>query len=395
MESPSPSGSTYSTATVEAHLLNHMESADEPPLYTINLSLPPKERYAQICADFKDKLANLAAIYDDAIAFLGLSRFSRFLLNNLILRRLHSREENEEVHAIATLVEMPIHLAVAYNTLLDLFSGCMSAGVRVTDAGDGRNKLGMVHLRGLDWDMEPLRELIIRVEYVKEGVVIARAVTYAGYTGVLTGVREGLSISFNYRASIVSASPILKHRIHQLLMLLGLRQSAPSHLRRILLSPGPAQSLDDITRWITHPNTRLSSCYLTFCSPSSVLVVERDLAKARTQTSTVYRTVTNHDVDIESLTQDERLHLYRKSGFNDESANAIVEDSVDRKESMIQLIRGSEDKGEVRRTMRDVKLWLETEPIKNETTHFSCIMDPSVKGGGLVWVQKYHDTESS
>lgn len=164
-------------------------STDEPPLYTIDLSLPPKQRYTRICADYKDKLTALSSLYDETLTFLGISRFGRALLNNVILRRVHCAEETEEIRAIASAVRVPIHLVVAYNTLLDLFSGCISAGVRVQDAGEGRNKPNMVHLRGLDWDMEPLRELIINVEYVREGNVVARAVTYAGYTGVLTGVR--------------------------------------------------------------------------------------------------------------------------------------------------------------------------------------------------------------
>ena len=37
-------------------------------------------------------------------------------------------------------------------------------------------------------------------------------------------------------------------------------------------------------------------------------------------------------------------------------------------------------------TVGDVKLWLRKHPIRNELAHFSCIMDPSVEGGGLVWV---------
>jgi len=383
--------SSSSTAAVSQHQ-NHtppLYSHDEPPLYTIDLSLPPKHRYARICADYKPKLSALTSLYDETLAFLGIPWIGRVLLNNLILRRVQCAEETEEIRAIARAVKVPVHLVVAYNTLLDLFSGCISAGVRVQDAGEGRNKPSMVHLRGLDWDMEPLRELIINVEYVRGGNVVARAVTYAGYTGVLTGVREGLSISFNYRACIASSSPIHKHRIHQLLMLMGFRRSVPSHLRRILLSPDPPQTLHDINQWVTHSKTRLSSCYLTFCSPSAVLVVERDLAKATVRTSETYLAVTNHDLAMESMTQDERKRMLREQGFNDSVVNDIVVDSVERKDGLMEHVMGTEVRGEARRTMRDVKEWLEAEPVKNEMTHYSCIMDPSVRGGGLVWVQRY------
>lgn len=106
---------------------------------------------------------------------------------------------------------------VAYNTFLDLFSGCASGGVRTrvptslsSRFGDDENaessrkaawrkaaksskvelnEATMVHFRNLDWGMPVLRDLLIRVEYTREGRVVARAVTYVGYVGVLTGVR--------------------------------------------------------------------------------------------------------------------------------------------------------------------------------------------------------------
>ena len=174
-------------------------------------------------------------------------------------------------------------------------------------------------------------------------------------------------------------------------MLMGFRRSVPSHLRRILLSPGPPKTLHDISQWVTHPDTRLSSCYLTFCSPSAVLVVERDLAKATVHTSETYMAVTNHDLNMENMTHDERRQLLRERGFGDQVVNDIVMDSVERKVELLDLVRGSEvTEGEApRRTMGDVKEWLEAEPVRNEMTHYSCIMDPSVRGGGLVWVQRY------
>jgi hypothetical protein len=38
--------------------------------------------------------------------------------------------------------------------------------------------------------------------------------------------------------------------------------------------------------------------------------------------------------------------------------------------------------------VEDIKTWLRTYPLRNETTHFSCIMDPSAPdGGAIVWVE--------
>jgi hypothetical protein len=59
--------------------------------------------------------------------------------------------------------------------------------VKVNDAGDGCDTEGVVHFRVLDWDMEPLRKLIICVEYVRNDDVIARwAFVSPPFTSFLT-----------------------------------------------------------------------------------------------------------------------------------------------------------------------------------------------------------------
>ena len=44
--------------------------------------------------------------------------------------------------------------------------------------------------------------LTIEVDFIRGGNVVSKATTWAGYIGVLTGVRpEGFSVSVNYRRS--------------------------------------------------------------------------------------------------------------------------------------------------------------------------------------------------
>jgi hypothetical protein len=154
---------------------SQLPSENRPPTYRIDLSLAPHLRYKEICRDYKDRLVHLVEIYDE---ILGKTYYPRQykLLNFLakkLLSRVHSKEENEEIRGIAEATGMERHLVVAYNTFLDLFSGCTSGGVKVNDAGA---RPGIVHFRNLDWAMEPLRRLMICVEYVHEGNVVARCV---------------------------------------------------------------------------------------------------------------------------------------------------------------------------------------------------------------------------
>src|SRR5271168_4121857 len=109
--------------------------------------------------------------------------------------------------------------------------------------------------------------------------------------------REGLSISLNYRARINSKSSTFQNRVHMLLILLGLRPSITSQLRHILFSPDPVPTLQELASKFKKMTT--SSCYLTFCTPSEVLIVEKDLKSAVIHTSDQFLAVTNHDAYME------------------------------------------------------------------------------------------------
>lgn len=41
--------------------------SDEPPLYTIDLALPPRERYKHVVKDFQNKLQSLTALFGELV----------------------------------------------------------------------------------------------------------------------------------------------------------------------------------------------------------------------------------------------------------------------------------------------------------------------------------------
>ena len=59
----------------------------------------------------------------------------------------------------------------------------------------------MLHFRTLDWGMDPLRRVICQLDFTTKphGPIFASTITYVGFVGVLTGVRQGLSVSLNFR----------------------------------------------------------------------------------------------------------------------------------------------------------------------------------------------------
>ena len=161
----------------------------DPPTYRIDLSRPPFERYLQLATDFKAAVSSVIPLFDEVVKLLHpwLPISPVRFLARLMLRKVYSAEETEEMRGISHASGVEMFLIVALNTFLDLMMGCTSGGVRTKEGQGARAK--MLHFRTLDWEMEPLRKLVVQVEFVREGRVVGKSITYAGYVGVLTGVR--------------------------------------------------------------------------------------------------------------------------------------------------------------------------------------------------------------
>ena len=152
-------------------------------------------------------MLNLTSLFDEIVGVIipFLSTNWLHFLCRMLLRRVYDKEENAELKGISKATGVQIYLLVCFNVLLDLFMGCSSgdAVVKASDDQDCGSK--MVHFRTLDWGMPSLRRVIVHLDFVSEksGPVIASSVTYAGYFGVLTGVRRDFSLSLNFRPNRV------------------------------------------------------------------------------------------------------------------------------------------------------------------------------------------------
>lgn len=97
-----------------------------------------------------------------------------------------------------------MYILVALNVLLDSLMGCTSGGVLTKPENmrgvernawdEDEHSLRMMHFRTLDWGMDELRSVLVVLEFVRSKSevpekVIARTISYAGFVGMLTGVR--------------------------------------------------------------------------------------------------------------------------------------------------------------------------------------------------------------
>lgn len=209
-----------------------------------------------------------------------------------------------------------MYLLVCFNVVLDLLMGCSSGGAAVEplESLNSDQTVRMMHFRTLDWGMPSLRRVLILLDFVLEpnGEPVASTVTYAGYVGVLTGVRKDLSLSLNFRATHNSDGHFVnvKYYWHHLMVLLGLRRSISSILRahlipRTYMKTSASSSLE-ASRLPTYGDivaeascrqqpVLTTACYLCFSSGVETTVIEKDLSTAVLASSTDFIVVTNAD----------------------------------------------------------------------------------------------------
>lgn len=276
-----------------------------PPTYWIDLDLPPRRRYVDLAKQYADRLRSLTKLFDELVTDLHPKASPEWFrrLARIFLRKLYTREETEEIRGISEAINVEFYLIVALNVSLDLLMGCTSGAARSRE--EGKNETRMLHFRSLDWGMDPLRQVIVQLKYkrsrsLEPDKALATSITYVGFVGVLTGVREGLSASLNFRP-VHNATTKMGHAryySHLLLVLLGWRRSVSSLLREVLLPTSPSvshPSLVDIVERIPHqPST---AAYLIFSDGDTTITMEKDSRSAVLRSSSSFIVITNHDVD--------------------------------------------------------------------------------------------------
>ena len=377
-------------------------SRTQPPKYVIDLSLPPIQRYQKIAEDFKPQLISLPTLFDELAGQVHpkISVPTVQMIARLFLRRLYSAEETEELRGIQLRTGIEMHLLVAFNVLLDLLMGCTSGGIRVQDRKEPPR---MLHFRTLDWGMEALRPIIVQLEFIERpgGKVIASSITYAGFLGILTAVKEGLSISLNFRPYHNATTRIGNVRFYgnHLLVLLGFRPAISSLLRQCLLPArnssinlSNSQNTFDSIRQLM-PSMKSTAAYLIFSDGNRTMTMEKDLHSALVRVSEDFIAICNHD---EAEEREEVVDVEGSSKAVKEATGMelLLEDSHDRKKLAMQLWeratwkhkRTNDAQSRSMNTKKLIKL-VKTYPITNEETHFACIMDP--RKGEFVWVEQY------
>ncbi|ETN36346.1 uncharacterized protein HMPREF1541_08623 [Cyphellophora europaea CBS 101466] len=387
------------------------------PVHRIDLSLPPRERYKELARQYIPQIASITPLFNQLLADLGIPEKRHGTVNTLarlMLRGVYSPVETAELRGICEVTGVDMYLLVALNVVLDLLMGCTSSTVR-SDIGK------IWHLRTLDWGMDPLRDVIVQLDFIRSDSrrrerpqpdgsdrsdeVIASSITYVGFVGVLTGARPGLSMSLNFRAlhNAHTRWGHIRFYAHHLAVLLGYRQSISSVLRQYLL--------DDDRKPVTLEPKKLAeieldfqlihttAAYLVFCDGSHSVAVEKDFATANIRwDKDGFLVATNHDLEDTNTGKDPTpagAHSGQLARMK--AMEELVEDSKERSECVSAKWRtvARRASGRSTRSSRglfgisqdDAIKWVCDWPTTNETTHFATVMD--AKDGVIRWAHAY------
>ncbi|KAB8337283.1 hypothetical protein FH972_021584 [Carpinus fangiana] len=375
------------------------------PRFTIDLSLPPYERYKELAAQYRPQLQHLIPLFDNLLSDCGIPERCHGSINwvaKYLLRGVHSPVETAELRGIADSIKVPMYLLVALNVVLDLLMGCTSGGVKCCEARQPLNQAQMLHFRLLDWGMDPLREIVVQLDFVRSASsqpsrVIASSVTYVGFVGVLTGVCPGLSMSLNFRGVHNEQTRVesIRYQLHRFLVLLGRRPSISSLLRGYLFTdPAPReikQETKDLASICTDlESQRTTAAYLIFCDGHRTVAIDKDFTTLHKRESTSFLVTTNHDVDDYITPTDSPTAVANQPAAVAGMAE-ILEESRDRMNCLVEkwdakvkrvqqraIKRGDEAVTEDNVTVTEAELirWVTAWPTANESTHFGVVMDP-------------------
>ncbi|GAB1600649.1 acid ceramidase-like [Argonauta hians] len=186
------------------------KSTTAVPDVIINLDLPAHDRWKEVAMKYKDSMKNLIGVLKTLVKSIPE-------VGNLIIEIIDEKFEKfiptlpapyaDELMGMADYSGLNRGEVVLYNIFYEIFTVCTSI---VAEDKNGE----LFHARNLDfglfmgWDVknntwaitEALRPMIMNLDFQKNNKTVFKSVNFAGYIGVLTGVRPGaFTLTLNER----------------------------------------------------------------------------------------------------------------------------------------------------------------------------------------------------
>jgi len=179
-----------------APLTNHADPV-AAPLYTIDLDLPPSQRWQEICSvpDYQQQMQSFVKSITDLLPNQGKDLQE---LGNTLNSHYFPSEMAQEISGCAQYLGVPTGWLSIINIGYEISDACTSIVAQTTNGT-------IYHARNLDfwtgiWLTDTLRNMTFQAEYMRGGKLAFHTTTFAGFVGSLSGqVPFGFSVTIDTR----------------------------------------------------------------------------------------------------------------------------------------------------------------------------------------------------
>lgn len=177
----------------------------------VNLDLPADQRYNDLAEKKTPQLLHLLGFIKNFTSFIMHGKLFGFVDKDLgPLTDTLPAPYRDEIKGLSRATGIPLGEVLLYNIFYEVFTVCTSI---VAEDKSGN----LFHARNLDfglflgWDVkndtwmlsEILRTLIVNIDYQSKGKTVYKSVTFAGYVGMISGMKPGvLTLTLNERFNI-------------------------------------------------------------------------------------------------------------------------------------------------------------------------------------------------
>jgi len=158
--------------------------------YQVDLYLPPEQRFQTIASTYRTQIQAIASMLSDLVpqyVFDVLDEIVPFIDDFFL------GDYGAEVRGISEATGVSLTDTLLLNLFYDLTTTCTSI------VGVNSNGL-VVHGRNQDYPRF-FQPVLIQVDYMQNSTLLFKATTFAGFTGVPTGMNSQFSISLNARST--------------------------------------------------------------------------------------------------------------------------------------------------------------------------------------------------
>jgi len=163
--------------------------------HVVNLDLPANIRYEKIIPEYIEPIKELGKEFPNILkSELGLARFPiKFFAKFLSTIPDEFLSELEGIAKLTAIHGLTLNKLILLNIGHDYLARCTAGVIELNKS--------IIHIRTMDWENPRaiLEKMTFTIDYIRDGKIIYKGVSWLGMVGLYTGMNENIAINLNYR----------------------------------------------------------------------------------------------------------------------------------------------------------------------------------------------------